>query len=88
MTNEPFSLTDKEIQEIAALEEVREMWGAENPVEMEEILLRSAYAVRFNFHSGCPGYVGDLFVIHGDALVEEPPVRLVRDADDKLAILR
>ncbi len=55
MTNEPHALTDKEIKEIAALEEVREMWGTENPAEMEEILRHNSYGVRFNFHSGCPG---------------------------------
>lgn len=53
---------------------------------MEEILSKS-FCVRFDFHSGGPGYVGDLFILYGDALVEEPPVALVRNKDDELVFL-
>ncbi len=62
------------------------MWGAESQTEMEEILSKS-FCVRFDFHSGGPGYVGDLFILYGDALVEEPPVALVRNKDDELVFL-
>lgn len=77
MTNKPFALTGKEIKEIALLEKIQELWGAENPAEMEEALSKS-YSVRFNFYSGGPGYVGDLFFIQGDALTGEPSVMLGR----------
>jgi hypothetical protein len=35
------------------------------------------YAVKYNFVSGSPGYVGDYFILAGDALGE--PVQLVRE---------
>jgi hypothetical protein len=42
------------------------------------------YAVKFNFHSGCPGYVGDYFILAGDMLGE--PVQLIR-RDGRLVLL-
>jgi hypothetical protein len=76
MNNKPMALTSEEMNEIAQMEDIRQMWGAENADEMVEILQDSAYAVRFNFQSGGPGYVGDLYVLFGDAPGE--PVRLIR----------
>lgn len=76
MDNKPKALTNKEIQEIAALEDIQQMWGAANFEEMVNILEESAYAVKFDFISGGPGYVGDLYVLFGDAPGE--PVRLIR----------
>ena len=46
------------------------MWGAENAAEMEEMLDTKVYAVKFNYHSGSPGYVGDYFILQGDAWVK------------------
>lgn len=43
------------------------MRGAENAAEMEVFLEDTVYAVRFDFHSGCSGYVGDYFILAGDA---------------------
>jgi hypothetical protein len=87
MDTKPYRLTTEEMKEIAALRDVREMWGARDEDEMTEMLNDSVYAVKFHFHSGCPGYVGDLYILQGDALTEEPPVTLKRDAGGRLAIM-
>jgi hypothetical protein len=76
MDNRPKALTNKEIREIAALEDIQQMWGAANTDEMVNVLEESAYAVKFDFISGGPGYVGDLYVLFSDAPGE--PVRLIR----------
>ena len=39
------------------------------------------YGVKFDFVSGSPGYVGDLFILLGDALSD--PMTLIRDDDTK-----
>jgi hypothetical protein len=77
MDNKPKVLTWQENNEIAAMHEVQEMWGAQNADEMAGILQDSAYAVKFSFISGGPGYVGDYFIIQGDA-VGEPPIQIIR----------
>ena len=57
---------------------IREAWGLEEE-ESGEILSTQVYGVRFNFVSGSPGYVGELFVLQGDALSEHSPFVLFRD---------
>ena len=87
MTNQPFTLTSEEIQEISEHPGVREMWGATDSEEMR-LAFDQIYAAKFQFGSGCPGYVGDLFIIQGDAL--DPtiqPVRLLRNHENELEIL-
>lgn len=84
MNNKPNALTRGEIKEIAAIEDIQQSWGAENATEMEAILEDTVYAVKFNFTSGSPGYVGDYFILAGDALGE--PFQLIRK-DGKLAFL-
>jgi hypothetical protein len=76
MDNKPIALTNDEIKEIAAIEDIQQMWGAQSAEEMESVLQDSAYAVKFYFISGGPGYVGDLYVLFGDSPGE--PVRLIR----------
>ena len=85
MDNKPKELTQAEIYEIASISEIQEMWGAQNTEEMIGILNKTAYAVKFDFVSGGPGYVGDLYTLHGDALGE--PVTLIRDRDEKLSVV-
>ncbi len=84
MDNKPNALTSKEIKEIAAMEVVRQMWGAESAAEMEELLDTEVYAVKFKYQSGGPGYVGDLYILLGDT--PDEPLRLIR-AKGKLQIL-
>jgi hypothetical protein len=83
MDNRPKALTKDEINEIASIEAVQEMWGATNIEEMTEQLRQGIYAVKFDFVSGSPGYVGDLYILIGDTFDE--PVRLIR-VDGKLEV--
>jgi hypothetical protein len=76
MDTKPYALTNAEINEIAAIGAVQQMWGAETSDDMAEILQHNAYAVRFDFISGSPGYCGDVFLIIGDALTN--PLMLIR----------
>lgn len=78
-------LTFEEKKEIAAMDGVREMWGAEDDKEMLDLLNSSIYAVKFDFVSGGPGYCGDLFILHGDALGE--PINLIRDETRALRLI-
>jgi len=32
------------------------------------------YGVKFNFVSGIPGYVGDLYIVQEDVLTGDPPL--------------
>jgi hypothetical protein len=86
MDNKPKALTRKEIKEIAAIEDIQQMWGAENAAEMEEMLDTTVYAVKFDYQSGSPGYVGDYFILQGDAIGE--PIELIRNNKERtLAIV-
>jgi hypothetical protein len=84
MNNKPMALSRKEIKEIASIKDIQEMWGAVSAAEMEETLETFAYAVKFDFVSGGPGYAGDYFVLAGDMLGE--PVQLIRK-DGQLVII-
>lgn len=76
MDNKPQALTRTEIEEIAGMEDIRQMWGAESAAEMEGMLETSVYAVKFTYQSGGPGYVGDLYILLGDT--PDEPLRLIR----------
>ena len=54
---------------------IRESWGLEEN-ETPEQLATMVYGVNFNFVSGTPGYVGDMYILHGDSLGE--PMTLIR----------
>jgi hypothetical protein len=84
MDSKPKTLTNDEINEIAARRDIQEMWGAEGINEMVGILRDTAYAVKFDFMSGGPGYVGDLCLLFGDT--PDEPLRLIR-INGKLQIL-
>jgi hypothetical protein len=79
--NEPVKPSEAELKEI--FDVVREFWGAESDDDFPG-WAESVYAVKFNFHSGSPGYVGDLFIVQGDALTDEPPLMLIRNPEGKL----
>ena len=55
--------------------EVRESWGLDGNETPEEFSAM-VYGARFDFVSGGPGYVGDLYILCGDALGE--PLTLIR----------
>lgn len=81
--NEPLKPSDSELKEI--FDVVGHNWGCESPDEFPG-WAESVYAVKFKFHSGGPGYVGDLFIVQGDALVDAPPLMLIRNSEGKLVL--
>jgi hypothetical protein len=85
MDNKPKALTNKEIKEIAAIKDIQQMWGANTAAEMEEMLDTTVYAVKFNYHSGSPGYVGDYFILQGDALGEA--LELIRNKTGSIVFI-
>jgi hypothetical protein len=87
MDTKPHTLTAEETKEIAAIQDIQDMWGARDADEMTDMLNNAIYAVKFHFCSGCPGYVGDLYILQGDALTGEPPVTLKRDDNGQLALI-
>ena len=79
--NAPKSLSIEELKEAMEVPEIKESWGLsdETPEEFAEMV----YAAKFDFASGGPGYVGDLYILSGDALGE--PLTLIRK-DGKLTV--
>ena len=79
----PHKLTEAEWRELGSLTVIRESWGLEdgqNPLDLASL----AYGARFDFVSGTPGYVGDLYLLQGDALAE--PVVLRRGENGRLMV--
>jgi hypothetical protein len=79
----PHKLTNAEWRELGSLIVIRESWGLDEgqaPLDLANI----AYGARFDFVSGSPGYVGDLYVLQGDALAE--PMVLRRDESGSLIV--
>jgi hypothetical protein len=81
--NKPHELTAAEWKEIMLVPEIQESWGLEEN-ETPEQFANMAYGVKFDFVSGGPGYVGELYILHGDALGE--PFTLIRK-DGRLVVL-
>jgi hypothetical protein len=69
--NKPLEISQPEWQEIIQLPVVRESWGLTN--ESPEEFASMVYGVKFDFVSGSPGYVGDLYILQGDALTGDAP---------------
>lgn len=68
--------------EIMNQPQVREAWGIADGESSSEFSKRT-YAAKFDFHSGGPGYVGDLYVLQGDALTDHGPMLLRRIQTDR-----
>ncbi|MGB9236828.1 MAG: hypothetical protein WCC04_20660 [Terriglobales bacterium] len=85
MDNRPQIITEDEWKQMASLPAVREAWGLEDDPDPLEFASR-VYAARFNFVSGGPGYVGDIYLLQGDALGEVPPMVLRRDREGRLIV--
>ena len=87
MTNNPFALTPKEIKEIASVQQIQDMWGADNSADMA-LILNDIYTIKFEYMNESPGYVGDLFIIQPGVLGSEYPVtRLIRNQEKQLEVL-
>jgi hypothetical protein len=82
---DPHKISEREWQEIAAFEPVRQMWGLDDDADPIEFA-STVYGAKFNFISGGPGYVGDLYILQGDALTEVPPIVLRRDETGGLIV--
>lgn len=80
--NKPQEISLAEWKEIMRLPTIKKSWGLEGD-ETPEQFADMVYGVRFDFASWAPGYVGDLYVLHGDALGE--PMTLIRK-DGKLVV--
>lgn len=79
----PINVSDEELREIIDLKEVREMWGLEADEGLDTVR-QIIYAAKFDFVSGGPGYVGDVFVLLGDTI--EAPLSLVRNEAGQLQV--
>jgi hypothetical protein len=79
----PHMLSIAEWTEMMAIPAIRESWGLE-PDETPEHFAKQVYAAKFHFHSGSPGYVGDIYILQGDALTGDAPIVLLRGKDGKL----
>jgi hypothetical protein len=82
----PYPLTPVEWQEIMAIPAIRESWGLEGGATPTDFAAE-VYAAKFNFVSGSPGYVGDLFILQGSYLTGDAPFVLQRGEGGKLIIL-
>ena len=85
MDHQPRTITEAEWKEIVASAPVREAWGLEDDPDPGEFASR-VYGAKFDFISGGPGYVGDVYVLQGDALSEAPPLVLKRDPQGHLIV--
>lgn len=69
-----------------AIPAIRESWGIEDATTPADFAAE-VYAAKFNFVSGSPGYVGDLFILQGSHLTGDAPFVLQRGEGGKLVIL-
>jgi hypothetical protein len=74
--NKPQEISAAEWKEIIEIPVIRESWGIDEDVT-PEAFADMVYGVKFDFASGGPGYVGDLYILQGDALGE--PMTLIRE---------
>jgi hypothetical protein len=78
--NKPHELSMSEWKEIMAMPAVREAWGI-GERETPEQFAAMVYGMKFRFSPGmAPGYLGDLYILQGDALGE--PMSLIRKNGD------
>lgn len=83
--NKPLEISTAEWNEIMRVPEVKEAWGVEDDLNPEDFA-EMVYGVKFNYHSGSPGYVGDLYILQGDVLTGDSPFLLTRDRNKSLVM--
>ena len=86
MTRQPHPVTHAEWKEIGTIDAIRQSWGLEGSEKFADFAAGNIYGVKFNFHSGSPGYMGDLYILQGDALTGDAPFVLIRDRSGKLVV--
>lgn len=84
MSTQPLEIGRAEWDEIGALEAVRQSWGIDDSENFADFATDNIYGVKFHFHSGSPGYAGDLFLLQGDTLAGDPPLMIIRDQSGAL----
>lgn len=68
MDNKSIAVTEAEIKELAACQDLRDMWGADNQAYFEQDL-RDLWIAKFpRYITDGPGYAGEVFVILSGAL--------------------
>jgi hypothetical protein len=82
----PYPVTSTEWKDIMAVPTVRDAWGIDADTTVAEFSSQ-VYAAKFHFVSGSPGYVGELFILQGDALTGDAPIVLRRDDKGELISL-
>jgi hypothetical protein len=83
MNPQPISL--EEWREIITVPAVRDGWGLADDITPSEFA-GSVYAAKFDFVLGSPGYIGDLYILQGDALTGYSPIVLRRAAGGTLIV--
>jgi hypothetical protein len=73
--NKPYEISPLEWDEIMSVPVVREIWNLDGDGTAEEFY-QMVYGVKFQFVSGSPGYVGDLYILQGDVLTGDAPLIL------------
>lgn len=81
----PHELSETEWREVVRLQAIQEAWGLESGEDWENFA-STVYAAKFHFHSGGPGYVGDIFILQGDAISDKGPILLRRDSKGALVV--
>jgi hypothetical protein len=81
----PRPISDSEWQEIMRFPLVKDAWGLEDGTSPREFAAR-VYAAKFKFVSGSPSYVGDLYILQGDALTDDGLIVLRRNMDGGLIV--
>ena len=79
--NKPQDISLAEWKEIIRVPAIRESWGLTDE-ETPEQFADMVYGVKFDYDGG-PGYNGDLYILHGDAMGE--PFTLIRK-DGRLVV--
>jgi len=69
-----------------AVQVIRESWGIDDDLPADDFAAQ-VYAAKFNFISGSPGYIGELFILQGDVLTGDPPMVLYRNRSGSLMVL-
>ena len=80
----PYPLSPEDWKQIIAVPAVREAWGLEDNDPND--FATQVYGAKFNFFSGSPGYVGDVFILQSDTLSGDPPMVLRRAKDGSLLV--
>ena len=83
MYNKPLEISPSEWKEIMKVHEVQEGWGLE-PGEFVEDFAPNVYGVKFHFESGSPGYVGELYILHGNYLGTSPLILIRKEGNLKV----